>query len=155
VIDLSVLTYNLTDSLQRVPELVAQLSNGDAEMIVAYVDSNPYKSNVVDGQYTMPPGSILVSYENTAMTQGNTGMSQWTHYYNLHVRGARGRADGLKLLTLLMNGVPVPGDGQRWYRCPLLDGLSAAQVNSIMRETDAEGLDYFVVLVEFQETGDA
>jgi hypothetical protein len=152
VIDLAQLTIALADTLQQIPELVAQLANQDPGMIVPFVDENPKKNSLTKAIYEMPPGSVLVAFQET-QANANREMEAWIHRYNMYARAAPG-AKPMDIVKYLVDGVPVPGDGMRWRRCSIMDGVLPAEVAEITRVVDAEGVDYFAVMAEFKETGD-
>ena len=150
VIDLIALTNATVDAFRRIPELVDAL-DGKPENVIGYVDVNPDKNSVGKAIYQMPPGSILVAWQETVFDPAS--MEPWVHRYQYYVRAQRG-GSALDIILKLVNGVPVPGDGQRWRYCPLMSGVNPTNVTNIVRMIDEEGIDYFVITAETLETGD-
>lgn len=144
------LTNAIVDTLALIPELVAALG-GDAANIVAYIDRNPEPNSVSLAIYRQKPGSILVVWQETLLTQGE--MEAWQHQFVIFVRAARG-ASPLDLIHLIVNGVPVPGDGLRWLYCPVMPGVLPTNITDITRPADTEGIDYHSIVCEIKETGD-
>jgi hypothetical protein len=151
VIDLIALTEAMVTAFRNIPELVAAL-DGKAENIASYIDVNPDKNSVAKAIYQMPPGSVLVIWQETLFAAAEIGA--WLHRYQYFVRARRG-ATALDVINKLVNGVPNPGDGLRWRFCPLLLGVLPTNITEIARITDEEGIDYFAITTETQETGDA
>jgi len=141
----------MATALQNIPELVALLG-GDTAAIEAYIDRNPDRNSVGVAIYQMKPGSVLIVWKETLFNQGE--MEAWAHRIEIFVRASRGNSS-LDLITAIVNGVPVPGDGQRWRLCPLMAGVLPTAITEISRPQDEEGIDYFSILTETQETGDA
>jgi hypothetical protein len=151
LVDLIELTDAMVNALRAVPEVVALLG-GDPEAIAGYIDRNPDRNAIGAAIYQMKPGSVLVAWQETFLSEGE--MEGWSHRYVIFVRASRGESS-LDLLVAIVNGVPIPGDGQRWRYCPLMPGVLPTNVTEISRPTDEEGIDYFSILTETKETGDA
>jgi hypothetical protein len=144
------LTNAMVSTLRSIPELVTML--GDAAAVDGYIDRNPDRNSVGSAIYQMKPGSVLVIWLETILTQGE--MEGWLHRVVIFVRAARGESS-MDLIHAITNGVPVPGDGQRWRYCPIMAGVLPTNVVEISRPTDEEGIDYFSITTETKETGDA
>jgi hypothetical protein len=99
----------------------------------------------------MQPGQLLVLWVETAMIFETT--SKWSHRVEIVLRSMREASD-LDLIDLILNGVPVPGDGMIWRMCPVMAGVLPTDVSAISRRTDSEGVDYAVIQTETAETGD-
>jgi hypothetical protein len=151
VIDLIALTDAMVTTFRNIPELVAALDSRP-ENISGYIDVNPDKNSVAKAIYQMQPGTVLVAWQETLFEAAE--MEAWSHHFQYYVRARRG-ASALDLITKLVNGVPVPGDGLRWRFCPLMPGLLPTNILEIARVVDEEGIDYFAITSETQETGDA
>jgi hypothetical protein len=143
-------TDAMVGALRGIPELVELL--GDPSAIDGYIDQNPGRNAIGAAIYAMKPGSVLVAWQETFLAQGE--MEGWLHRYVIFVRAARG-GSSLDLILAIVNGVPVPGDGQRWRYCPLMVGVLPTNVVEISRPIDQEGIDYFSIMTETKETGDA
>lgn len=152
MIDVIALTNAMVATLQRIGPLTALLDEGAAG-IVGYVDENPTRNSARKAVYQMPAGSLLVLWSGTTMEARTESMEAWVHLLQIYVKAQRGRS-ALEILSALVDGVPVPGDGLRWRYCPLMDGVLPTSVRDIIREPDEEGIDYFVVNSTTQETGD-
>ena len=151
MVDLIALTNAHVDAFRRIPELVAALG-GDPNAIQPYIDVNPEKNSTAAAVYQMPPGSILVIWQETLFAEGD--MEAWMHRVQTFIRARRGDS-ALTLINLLVNGVPEPGDGQRWRYCPLMDGVLPSQITEISRLEDSEGVNYYAVTTATNESGDA
>lgn len=154
MVDLTQLALAFVDTFQRIPELVEALNNQDQASVFAYIDSNPERNAVTLAIYEQDAGTVMVAWEATAMSQSSQGMSRWEHHYVFSCRAARDQS-ALALINLLVNGTPVPGDGQRWRLCPVMDGVEPTEIIEITRIQDAEGIDYHGIHARIFETGDA
>jgi hypothetical protein len=141
----------MVDTFRKIPDLVAAL-NHDPEAIVAYHDLNPDRNSLTNAVYTQAPGSILVAWTETMFAEEEIGC--WQHTYQYFVR-ARRKGSPIEVITELVNGIPIPGDGLIWRFCPVMDGVLPTQVVNISRQPDVEGIDYFIVTTQTKETGDA
>ena len=151
MVDLIALTNATVDAFQRIQPLVDALG-GDPAAIKGYIDSNPDKNSWSAALYQMAPGTILVIWQETTFEAAE--ITAWMHRFQYFVRARRGES-ALALIQLLVNGIPVPGDGLIWRFCPLMDGVLPTEVTEISRLTDSEGIDYFAVTAAINETGDA
>jgi hypothetical protein len=151
LVSLIALTDAMVAALRAVPELV-DLLGGDPNAINAYLDQPPERNSLGSAIYRMKPGSVLAAWQETFLTQGE--MEGWLHRIVIFVRAARGESS-LDLIGAIINGIPVPGDGLRWRFCPLMDGVLPTTISEISRPTDEEGIDYFSIMTETKETGDA
>jgi hypothetical protein len=149
VIDLVQLTDATVTTLRSIPELVTALER--PENITGYVDLNPDRNSVSKAIYQMPPGSVLVVWQETLFAASST--EGWNHRFQIFVRARRGESS-LNLLRLLVNGVPNPGDGLCWRFCPVMSGVLPTEIPEITRMADEEGIDYFAITAETQEVGD-
>lgn len=140
----------MVDALRRIPELVTLL--GDPAAVVGYIDQNPGRNSIGAAIYQMKPGTALVGWKETFFDAAE--VEAWAHRYVIFVRAARG-GSALELIHAIVNGVPVPGDGQRWRYCPLMSGVLPTNVVEITSPSDEEGIDYFSILTETKESGDA
>jgi hypothetical protein len=152
MVSLIEITNAMVDTLRKIPELVAELEGGTAA-VLPYIDENPIKNSFSKAIYQMPAGSLLVVWQSTSLESVTETMYGWIHRHLIAVRARRG-ASALTALDMLMDGVPVPGDGLRWRYCPILAGCLPTEVTEIARLTDEEGIDYYVVSTTTQETGD-
>lgn len=143
------MTNAFVDTFRRIPPLVAAL-NGDPNNIRPYIDINPDANSLSDATYQMEPGTLLVVHTETNFVEGEITALQ--HIVNILIRAPR-EASNQKLATLLINGVPDPGDGLNWMLCPVMSNLLPTNLVSIGRETDTEGIDYHVVVTATKETG--
>ena len=153
MVDLTQLTLALVDTFQRIPELVEAL-DGDPARVFGYLDANPDRNSLTRAIYEQPDGTVMVAWDETGMTESSQGMSRWEHRYYFTCR-ADADASALVLITLLVNGVPNPGDGLRWRMCPVMDGVQATEIIEITRLQDREGIDYYAIHGRIYETGDA
>ncbi len=145
------LTNAIVSTLASIPELVAALA-GDPANVIAYIDRNPDSNSVNLATYRQKPGTVLVIWQETLLTRGD--MEGWVHQFVIFVRAARGESP-LDLIDLIINGVPVPGDGLRWRYCPVMPGVLPTDIIDILRPSDTEGIDYHTIVCEIKETGDA
>jgi hypothetical protein len=151
VVNLIELTNAFVSTLRAIPELVQALE-GLSESISAYIDLAPTVNSLTKAVYQMKPGSVLVAWQETLLLEGE--MAVWDHRHDFFVRASRG-GSALALINLIVDGVPVPGDGQRWRYCGVMDGVYPTQVVDITRVPDEEGIDYFIITTETKEIGDA
>jgi hypothetical protein len=146
------LTNAMVAMLQAIPQLVADLANQSPDSIIGYIDVQPTRNTVAAAIYSQPPGTVIVVWDETMLTEGE--MSMWLHRVKFYLRAQRDQSV-YTLIEDIMNGAPVPGDGQRWRYCPVMAGLDPTQVMRIARETDPEQIDIIVIETETKETGDA
>lgn len=156
MVDLQELTEAFVAKLRAIPELVAALGpdplTPDPNRIFGYIDDNPDNNSISNAAYEQEPGSILVGWQETLISEEE--MPAWTHMYQFYIRAPRRGASALKLITLLVNGVPNPGDGLRWRYCPVMSGVLPTNITDCERLVDSEGIDYFAVTTATKETGD-
>jgi hypothetical protein len=151
VIHLATLTNAFAERLRLIPELVADLQPADPASIIAYIDSKPDRPSLAAAKYSMRGGTVIIAAIESEMAQGE--MAWWTHRVEFYVKAQSGQST-YQIIDDIMRGVPVPGDGQRWYLCPLAAGLDPTQVVKLARESDAEQVDYWTIYTETKETGD-
>lgn len=143
------LVIAMANTLANIPELVEVLAETDP--VKPYIDFNPSSNSVEKAIYQMQPGQLLVMWTETALIVEN--MSKWSHRVEICGRAMKEHSD-MDLGDLIMQGVPVPGDGMLWRQCALLPGCLPTNVEGILRRTDTEGVDYAVIVTETAETGD-
>jgi hypothetical protein len=131
----------------NIPELVAVLA--PVSPIAGHLDNHP--ASLAKAVYQMQPGSVLVAWQETRFREGET--EPWEHVVEIFVRALKGQSN-LDVAVLLINGVPVPGDGLPWRFCPLLAGVLPTIVQPIARTPDAEQIDLVTISTETLETGD-
>ena len=151
MINLEALTNVFADTLRRIPELVADLNPPVPESVVAHVDRNPERMSLDTVLYSMKGGTVIVAGVESVLAEGE--MAWWTHRVEFYVRPGRNQST-YQIIDDIMRGVPVPGDGQRWYLCPLAAGLDPTSVLAWERRTDSEHVDYWAARTETKETGD-
>lgn len=139
----------MADTLSNIPELVAVLAQPTP--VAPYIDFNPGSKSVEAALYGMQPGQLLVVWIETLLVVEN--MSKWSHRVEICFRASKGQSD-LDVGDLIMQGVPVPGDGLIWRQCPIMPGVLPTDVSGLSRRTDTEGVDYAVISTETTETGD-
>lgn len=149
MVNLIELTTAVAETWRKIPPLVEHL--GKPEAIVAYIDRNPDPNNLAKRVYEMQPGTILVAWQQTSFTASS--MEAWTHSLQGFIKAKKGDS-ALTVLDLLVNGIPEPGDGLIWRFCHVLDATLPPQITEIVRIPDEEGIDYFILTMEIQETGD-
>ena len=138
--------------LGNIPELVADLDDASPASIIPYLDGNPKQNSVSKSTYRQTPGTVLVVAMGSTYEEGD--IEGYTHRVELHLSALPGKS-GMTLVNAIMNGVPVPGDGQRWRYCPILPGLLPTSVPVIERVTDEQGIDHWVLYTLTKETGDS
>lgn len=151
MVDLIALTNALVTTFRAIPELVSALDNQPAN-VIAYLDENPVRNSLGNAIYKMAPGTILVAWVDTGFEESE--IPAWQHTHECYIKARRGGSP-LELATLLANGLPQPGDGRCWRFCPVMDAVLPTQIMTITRVPDPELIDYFVVSLATQETGDA
>ena len=139
----------MAQAMLNIPEVVAELAA--VNPVQAYIDFTPTSNSVEKAIYQMQPGQLLVYWLETNLILEQ--MSKWSHRVEICLRAMRDHSD-MDLGDVIMNGVPVPGDGLMWRMCPLIPGVLPTDVLGISRRTDSEGVDYHVILTETAETGD-
>jgi len=150
MINLTALTDAFTDTLQRIPQLVGDLANADPASIIGYAPTGAIENQASETIYGQLPGTVLVMWKETRY---EGGINPWTHTFCFYVRSMRGQP-GYTLIDDIMNGVPNPGDGQRWRRCAVMPGVDPTDVTEITSPIDEEGIDYFTIMTETKEIGD-
>lgn len=153
MVDLTAFTNGMVEVLRRIPELIAELSPSVPESVMGYIDIQPGQNAVASAIYGQRPGSVLVVWRDAMMTVGSGGIANMAHHADLYVRAQRNQSP-FRIIHAVTNGVPDPGDGQRWYVCPWLDGLQRTEILTVERETDTEQIDLMVIRTETYEQGD-
>ena len=87
LVNLIELTNAIVDKLVLIPDLVAALA-GDTANIIPYIDENPNLNSVSLALYKQKPGSVMVIWQETLLTQGD--MEAWMHQFVIFVRAVRG-----------------------------------------------------------------
>lgn len=156
MIDTSVLIDNLVAALRDIPELVSEM-NADPEHIYAYHDQYPKRSSLAYAIHQMPAPSIMVAWQGT--TPGSFGGNDvWKHQITLYLRAGE-TAEGepptayYRLFRLVTKGVPAAA-GVPMSVVTVHPDCYPMDLPSVQRQTDAEGLDYFEVSIQFTEIGD-
>lgn len=149
MIDLIVLTNAIADTLRDIPPLVEELG-GLPEAIYGYIDETPAKNSLAKAVYGMPPGAVLVAWIDSGLSEGE--MTGFVHRFNFHVKAIKGESP-LALIKLIVDGT-AEGETLRWrYQC-VLPGILPAELVTISRNTDSEGIDYPIIQMLFQEASD-
>lgn len=141
----------MQDRLRLVPEVVDMLG-GDPTAISAYIDLTPSAANATNDIYKLKAGVVRIYYQDTDRDTGND-MEWWAHYIHIVVKAPQD-VSNMDLTHAIVNGIPVPGDGQKWWLCPLFDGLDPTQIQEVTRVSDTESIDYFLIATKINETGD-
>lgn len=138
----------LVTALRSIPGLVSQL-NADAENIRAYEDVYPQNTNLAAAVHDMVPPSILVAYQTWGETEFGGGMPI-RHRLSIYVRPAVDSSYS-DLTALFVNGIPA---GQP---LPMITATIHADLDPMrldgdcVRELDAEGVEYWILNVSFNE----
>ena len=150
MVDLVALTNAMAQTLANIPELMALLDQG----IDPYIDMNADRNSVAKAIYKQPAGSLLVVWQSATLDTQASTMEGYVHVIQIYIKAMRGNS-ALAIVTTLLNGIPVPGDGLIWRRCGIMDGVLPTQVSEVVRLIDPEGIDYIVATTLTQEIGDA
>ncbi len=151
MIDTSVLVDNLVATLRDIPDLVAEM-DGDPERIFAYHDSYPANISLTHAIHAAPAPSILVAWIGTSPGSFG-GVDAWKHQVNLYLRAGDTPTAYYRLFRLVTKGVPA-ASGQPMLNTTIHADCYPMDLPLIQRQTDAEGLDYFEVPIQFTEIGD-
>jgi hypothetical protein len=145
------LTNAFVDVLRRIPELVADLDQASPSSIQPYIDFNPDKNSIQMAIYDMKEGSVLVVFDESYLLEGELSANEYVVRFILKAKKGQSVYD---LAKDIGRGVPVPGDTQRWYRCPVMDGVYPTEIAGSARATDEEYIDYWTILTKTKEIGD-
>ncbi len=157
MIDPSELITNLVAMLRDVPDLVAEM-NGDFERIYAYHDQYPKNVSLVHAIHQMPAPSVMAVWQGTQPGLFG-GVDVWKHQVTLFLR-ARETLSGdppsayYRLFRLITKGIPA-AQGIAMLNVTVHPSCYPMDLPMVQRQTDAEGLDYFEVLLSFTEQGDS
>ena len=148
--DLVALIADLTAVLRSCPAIVDELE-GNAYAIAAYQDMATDEQNSLQRMtYMQPNGTVMIAWTGSGITEGE--MTGWSHSVDVLVRAIR-RKSPLSLLHAIIDGTPE-GSEQRWrYGC-INDDVLPVSIGSIVRLTDEEHIDAYVIHMEFKEKGD-
>lgn len=156
MINSSELVNNLVTLLRDIPELVTEM-NGDIDRIYGYHDSYPKNVSLPHAIHQMPVPAIMAAWQGT--TPGSFGgMDVWKHQVTLFLR-AGATADGdpptayYRMFRLITKGIPTTA-GVPMLNTTVHPSCYPMDLPTILRQTDAEGLDYFEVPLSFTEMGD-
>jgi len=152
MLDLGLMTTTLVNTFRDIPALVPYLANQDPNMISGYIDEAPGPNSLQGAVYSMPGGSVLVSWIESDFNDSEE-MSAFIHRFNLYLRSAPGQS-GIDMVMALVNGIPT-GENRCWRLLCLLPELYSTNLLRVAREIDAQQIDYFVTEIEMKETGDA
>jgi hypothetical protein len=149
MIDLIELVQSMAATLGAIPPLMAILA--PANSIVAYIDMHPTENSLSQARYEMQPGSVMLAFMETTFQEGAT--SPWAHTVAIFVKAQAAQSE-LAIVTQIVNGIPVPGDGLPWRYCPVMHDVLPTVIKAITRVDDEEGLDYIQITTETLETSD-
>lgn len=152
MVSFEALTNAMVNTLRLIPQLVADLDGQSPDSIIPYIDVQPKRNAVRAAIYGQKPGTVLAVWQESIIEEGD--MEGYLHRIELYLRAQRDQSV-YTLVTDIVNGVPDPGDGLRWIRCPVMEGVLPTTLPRIARETDAEQIDLIVIYTETKETGDA
>lgn len=156
MIDPSALVENLVAMLREIEDLVLEM-DGDAERIYAYHDQYPKRSSLAHAIHQMPAPSIMAVWQGTGPGSFG-GFDVWKHQVTLFLRAGE-TAEGdpptayYRMFRLITKGVPA-ASGVAMNIVTIHPSCYPMDLPTIQRQTDAEGLDYFEVVISFTEIGD-
>ncbi len=150
------LVDNFVAMLRDIPDLVTEMSGTDRR-IFAYHDQYPKRSSLAHAIHQMPAPSIMAVWQGT-QPGAFGGMDVWKHQVTLFLRARATSVDDppsgyYRLFRLIVKGVPASGD-QPMLNTTIHDSCYPMDLPLIVRQTDAEALDYFEVPIQFTEIGD-
>jgi hypothetical protein len=156
MIDVSVLVENFVAALRDIPALVAEMA-GNPARIYAYHDEYPKRVSLAHAIHQMPAPSIMAVWQGTSPGAFG-GFDVWKHQVTLYLRaGEAPDADPptayYRMFRLIAKGIPA-ASGVAMNVATIHPSCYPMDLPSILRQTDAEGLDYFEVPVTFTEIGD-
>jgi len=156
MIDVDYLVTHFADLLRTIPELLNDEMSGDLARINAYRNRFPDESSLLEAVSDLPSPGILVAHSGTTFSSDGS-VNCWRHELAVYVRAKAKDASQppsyWNIHRLIWKGVP---DGQE-------EALGITEVHpdcysmeppSMSRQSDSEGLDYFVIQVAFNEKGD-
>ncbi len=162
MIDGKELIDGLVGLLQTVPDLLAAVGD-DATKVYSYHDSFPERIDIEQARRLMPVPSVMVSYRGMPV-RGE--MDPWEHRVEVDLRigretpppeapdpGETTARGYYRMIRALAKGKPA-GWEQAITSRKVLASCYAAQFESIQRQSDREGVDYFEVIMSFREIGD-
>jgi hypothetical protein len=161
MVDPACLVERLAAALRAIPELVTELK-GLTENVIAYHDRFPRRSSLATALHDMPSGSLLIAWSGMGpATRGS--MEMWRHELVIFLRALEEteQSDSTwysRVYRLLVRGVPQDPDlnpnGEAMYMLSIVPACEPMNLPSIVRDTDANGLDFFRVSICFTEIGD-
>ena len=150
------LVDNLVVLLRDIPDLVTEMG-GDETRIFAYHNQYPKRASLAAAIHDMPAPGILAVWQGTQ--PGSFGnVDVWKHQVTLYLR-ARETYDGdpptayYRLFRLITKGEPS-SLGVPMMNATVHPNCYPMDPPLIQRQTDAEGLDYFEMPLNFMEMGD-
>ncbi len=165
MIDGAVLIDELLDLLRTVPDLLAAVGD-DEDKIYSYHDSYPERIDIEQARRLMPVPSVMVSYRG--LQWGGDRTDPWEHVIEIDLRIGKETLLGegeepdpgettargyYRMIRALTKGKPAGWDVELTHGT-VIESCYPAQVQSIQRQGDREGVDYFEVLMSFTEIGD-
>jgi hypothetical protein len=135
--------------LQDIPGLVTAVG-GDEERIFAYKDACPNSVSLRDAIYAQPTPSAMIAFE--ARRAGRNGDFQTVQHDLLVIIRPGSVSDYASIAALVMRGIPT-GQG---LTMDLLTVHSdclpfGMDLPELRRESDANGIDYYTLLLSFRE----
>lgn len=136
--------------LRACPGVVSELG-GNTNAVMPYIDVQTSEANsLMRNVYTMPNGSVLIAWEFSGIAR--SGMEGWSHRVDIYVRAMRRRSP-LDLLNAILDGTPQ-NEAIRWRYLCVNDATLPVEIQEVVRLTDEEATDYFVIRTVFHEKGD-
>lgn len=158
MINPSEIVDNLVALLRDISDLVAEMGD-DSDNIYAYHDRYPDRVSLEQAKHQLASPGIMIAWQGTR--EGRNGdYSAWVHDLSITLRAkvetGSGTPDGYyKLYRQIVKGVPASGDGQPMIYTTVHSSCTPMDsIPSIQRLPDAEGLDYFEIVMSFTEIGD-
>lgn len=155
MIEASSIARALVVLLQDIPELVTAVG-GNADNIIAYVDQFGQYAQASKKIRDMQPPQILVVFSGRQL--GSSGeIPAWQYRFEVAVKASTQNPDDPSGYTvidrLLIKGVPASlGVPMEWVQ--VLPNLLPMTYESLDRQSDEEGIDYFAARITFTEIGD-
>lgn len=150
------LVDTLVDALRHIPELIEEM-DGDATRIRAYHDAYPTITSWELAVGKEPSPSILAIWMETVPSSVGE-IQSWEHRVSLFLRARRVPMNGAaqvvgyyRIFQALIDGIPTNGNSLPMVNYQVHSECLPMELPSMSRKVDAEGVNFFEVMVAFKE----
>ena len=142
---------DIADALVSLLEMIPFVAENFTGGVTAYHDMAFTRSQYALAVQKAPSASILVVWMGTTLGR-RQDVDVWRHQFSTFIRPPEGM-DGSTVFSWIINGIPT-GQNLRLISLEVHPNCEQMDVPTCSRKTDADGLDYFELVLAFPEKGD-